>query len=334
MEKNPVKITAKSAFNIALMASSLAFSTSLYAASWLNGDNELEPGTTIQAINANSNKNSYTSNPALVNRAWGMQGSWLSFEVKAASDVLISLSSKDTNAPGFTVYRTDGPFSLDNATGTAAKDEIEGAKHAFNQVAQAGDPGLVWATDNDVTDSIAGNTSENGILETLGYVNGSSRSFVNYWGYKVDSGAHDLSIDNRYENGVYGSIAYSAGPEGDTNYANLTLVNSQPGFYTIFLGGTDSNGEDTPIDVKVTAIPLSAADCLLNYQEQQNPADYPHNSGLNSKTIDQYYYRHYAETNNYLGVSSDNHLYSMNGATSEFTDLGDTSALMAEAGCE
>ena len=327
-----MKITIGTTVKTTLVTSALALSTGSYAASWVNDDGTLEPGKTIQAINANSNKNSYTGNPALVHRAWGMQGSWLSFEVTEAADVFVSLSSASTNAPGFTVYRTDGVFT-GQSNGTSNKDGIEGAIHAFNQVAQAGDPGLVWATDDSVADSIEGNTTENGIVETLGYVNGSGKDYVNYWGYQVAAGAHDLSIDNQYESGVFGSVDRDSGPNGDTNYANLTLVNLQPGHYTIFLGGTNTDGVDTPIDVKVSALPLSTADCLMNYQELNNPEQYPH-AGLVSMTLNEYYYRHYEETGAYLGVSStDNHLYSLSAQEGALVDLGDTVELKQEAGC-
>ena len=328
--------TESSSVKAALVSLALTFTASANAAgTWLNDDNMLDPGTTIQAIAANSNKNSYTGNPALTNRAWGMQGTWLSFEVEAPADVLVSLSSAATNAPGFTVYRTDGPFT-GNGTGTSEKNGTAGAIHSFNQVAQAGDPGIVWATDNDVSGSLEGNTTENGIVETLGYVNGSGMDYVNFYGYEVAAGAHDLSVDNKYENGVFGSVDRFAGANGDTNYAILTLVNLQPGYYTIFLGGTDTGGSDTPIDVKVSAIPLSPADCLLNWEEENNPELYPRNSesgatGLISQTILQYYVRYYAETDTYLGISSNNHLYSLGPDDPSPVDLGASADLMPES---
>lgn len=264
-----------------------------------------------------------------------MQGTWLSFEVKEPSDVLISLSSASGNAPGFTVYRTDGPFTGEG-TGVSNKNGTEGAIHAFNQVAQAGEPGIVWATDDDVSDSLEGNTTEQGIVETLGYVNGSGKDYENFYGYQVAAGAHDLSISNEYENGVFGSVSHSSGADGNTNYANLTLLNLQAGYYTIFLGGTDTDGIDTPIDVKVSGIPLSPADCLLNWEEKDKPTLYPRNSGaepkgLVSQTKLQYYVRYYAETNTYLGVSSDNHVYSLGPNDPEPVDLGLVSEMLPES---
>jgi len=330
-----------------VIASSLLLSSTAYAAPWVNDDNVLEAGTTIQAISANASKNSYTSNPGLTNRAWGMTGGWLNFETTQATDVVISASTAMTNAPGFTIYRADGVFiATPDAQGQNDKDGTEGAIHAFNQVGQPGQPGLVWATDNDVVDSLEGNTVENGLVQTLGYVNGSHTDFVNYWEANVLSGAHDVSINNTYENGVYGSIQHHIGPN-HKNYSNLTLVNLQPGNYTIFVGGTNTEGEDTPIDVKVSALSVSIADCVLNYQEQQEPTNYPA-AGLTSHTAavetaatgeteaasTTYYFRHYPETGSYLGISkSDNYLYSLNQA-GEMSQIGTTADLAAAAACK
>ncbi len=332
-----MKKTIESSVKLALFGSALIYSGMSFSASWLNDDNNLVPGKTIQAINSNANARGYTGNAALTHRAWGMHGSWLSFEVKEASDVQISASSANTNAPGFTVYATDGPFTTaQGAEGN--KDGIEGARHAFNQVAQVGDPGLVWATDSSVLDSIEGNTAENGILQTLGYVNGSNKNFVNYWGYQVAAGAHDLSIDNTYENGVFGSVSLDTGANGGMNYANLNLVNLQPGYYTIFISGTNLNGDDTPstpIDLKVSAIGLSTSDCLMNVQEEQNPELYPR-VGLVSQTLatedNSYYFRQY-ETGNYLGVAADHHLYTIQGGEAP-SDLGDTAQLKDGTNCQ
>jgi len=333
-----MKITFGLSVKLSLIASSMALGSVAYAAEWVNSEGMLKPGMTIQSISANANKNSYTSNPALTNRAWGMQGAWLNFQLSDSADVVVTMSSAATNAPGFTVYRTDNAFVADpSLSGLADKDGTEGAIHAFNQVGQPGKPGLVWATDNGVADSLEGNTLENGLVETLGYVNGSMTSYVNFWNDDVNSGAHDVSIDNKYESGVYGSILHDSGPDGMTNYSTLTLVNLQAGYYTIFLGGTNTDGEDTPIDVKVSALPISVADCVLTHHEHSDMVEFPQ-GGLNSKTLKTeetaYYFRHYATTENYLGISTiDNHLYSLDNV-GVLTDLGDITAMATEAGCK
>jgi hypothetical protein len=328
LEIHVMKNAIQPVFKITLIAAGITAAMSASAAGnkWLNSDSALEPGTTIQAIAANSNKNSYTSNPALTNNAWGMHGTWLSFNVTSRSTVVVTLTSAITNAPGFTVYRTDGSFT-GNGTGTTTGNN--GAIHSFNQVGQAGTAGIVWATDDSVTDSLEGNTTANGIVETLGYVNGSGIEYINKFGGVISAGAHDVSIDNLYENGVFGSTA----TEGNLNYANLTLVDLAPGYYTIFLGGTNTNAASgTPIDVKVSAMSASPADCLFNAKEQEYPSLLPA-TGAPSESVATYYYRHYPETNSAIGISSaDNHLYYI-GPDGKLQDIGDSAGLMTAAGC-
>lgn len=320
-------ILTAAGLTVTMTASAAMTMTTSAGNKWLNSDSTLEPGTTIQAIAANSNKNSYTSNPALTNNAWGMQGTWLSFNVTSRSTVVVTLTSATTNAPGFTVYRTDGSFT-GNGTGTTTGNN--GAIHSFNQVGQAGTAGIVWATDDSVTNSLEGNTTANGIVETLGYVNGSGIEYINKFGGVISAGAHDVSIDNLYENGVFGSTA----SEGNMNYANLTLVDLAPGYYTIFLGGTNTNATaGTPIDVKVSAMPVSPADCLFNVKEQEQSGLFPAD-GTPAQSATTYYYRYYSKNNTYMGISSvDNHLYFM-GADGKMQDQGDAAALMAKVGCK
>ncbi len=333
-------MTLQAVFKTSLIATAVSYAMTATAAEWVNKDNVLDPGTTIQAIAANANKNSYTSNPALKNNAWGMQGAWLSFQVTSVTTTTITLSSATTNAPGFTVYRTNGAFLGEgkNPDKTDPDAFAKGAVHSFNQVAQAGTAGIVWATDATVKPSLAGNTTTNGIIETLGYANGSATSFVNGYGANVKSGAYDLSVDDLYESGVFGTT----GTVGAFNFATLTLNNLAPGYYTIFLGGTNSSDSGTPIDVKVSAAPVSIADCVFNAQEKANPQLFAP-AGAVSQTLATYYARYYKDTKSYLGISSgsgkaenaatDNHLYQV-GADGKLVDRGEVSALASSAGCQ
>lgn len=340
-----MNITTKYALKTALTAAALTFATASSAAGWegvwVNKDNILEPGTTIQSIAANANKNAYTSNPALNNNAWGMQGTWLSFQIpQSATTIRISLTSATTNAPGFTIYRTDGAFT-GNGTGAASSttDKTNGAIHSFSQVAQAGTAGIIWATDDSVSPSLPGNTTTSGIVETLGYVNASGVDYTNYYGGNIKAGAGDLSFDDRFESGVYGNVATS----GDMVYANLTLNNLAPGYYTIFLGGTMTSGTNTPIDVKVTAIssassatctiPATPSDCVFDWAEKNYTTLFSP-AGASSKTQDNYYYRYYKDTKYYVGVSStDNHVYYM-GSDGKMQDAGLLSDLLKTASCK
>jgi len=312
-------------FKATLTAAAITFTMAAPAAEWVNGDSILEPGTTIQSLANIIKNNSYTGNPSLKNNAWGMHGAWLSFEVPSATNVLVSLTSATSNAPGFTVYRTDGSFT-GNGTGTADK-ATNGQIHSFNQVAQAGTAGIIWATDDSVSPSLPGNTTANGIVETLGYVNGLNVDYINGYGQKIDAGAHDLSIDDLYENGVFGNIAMAGG----VNKANLTFINLAAGFYTIFLGNT-TGGTDTPIDVNVSAIAPLPMDCLYNWAEQNYSGSFSP-AGTASQTSKSYYYRYYSKTNSYLGISStDNHMY-LQGSDGNLRDMGASSPWLTIAGC-
>jgi hypothetical protein len=186
----------------------------------------------------------------------------------------------------------------------------------------------VWATDASVATSLAGNTTVNGIVETLGYVNGSNIDYVNSYGQTVGAGAHDLSIDNLYENGVFGNIIEA----GSLNYANLTLLNLASGYYTIFLGGTNTGGTGTPIDVKVSATTTSPMDCVFNWAEISYPNLFSPSLAV-SQTLSPYYYRYYPKTNSYLGISSaDNHVYAK-GSDGKTHDMGASSTWLTVAGC-
>jgi len=323
-------MTIRPFLKLTLTAASLTFATAASAANgwegtWVDNINSLFPGVTIQSIAANSNKNAYTSNPALTSNAWGMQGTWLSFQVMSKTNVNVSLTSAKTNAPGFTVYRTDGSFT-GNGTGTTTG--TNGAIHSFNQVGQAGTAGIVWATDDSVTTSLPGNTTANGIVETLGYVNGSNVDYVNSYGIKVSAGANDVSIDDLYENGIFGNITELGG----LNYSNLTLINLVPGYYTIFLGGTNTGGAGVPIDVKVSANTTTPMDCVFNWAELNYPALFTP-AGSASQTKTPYYYRYYQNTNAYLGISSaDNHVYYQL-SDGIMHDMGVSSAWLTVAGC-
>lgn len=212
------------------------------AASWVGGDNVLGLGSTIQHVNANSTKVGYTGNPSLTNDGWGHQGSWLNFQLTSASDTVVTLSSAATNAPGFTIYRTDGEF--DGGSGTATGG-IYGSPHKFNQVAQAGTAGIIWATDNSVSPSTAGNKTVNGLVETLGYVNSSGNDYVNSWGGAIKAGAFDTSISNLYEQGVSGSVG--------VGLATLNLNNLAAGWYTLYLGGSNNALAGSQIDVSIAS---------------------------------------------------------------------------------
>lgn len=229
-----------------LTAVALSFAVAMpAAAAWVGTDNVLEPGTTITNTAANANKQGWTGNSALAYDAWGMQGSWLSFQLTGSSDTIVSASGTTaTIAPAFTLYRTNSSYT--GAT-IGASGGTNGAIHKFSQVAQAGQNGLIWAT--------ATTPGGAGIVETLGYVNSGNSYASNSFGQPVNSGVNDVSIDNLYESGITGSVSSSGG----ITTASLILSDLAAGWYTVFVSGANASLTGSPIDVKVSAVPVPAA---------------------------------------------------------------------------
>lgn len=247
-----------SMFKTALMATALSFAVANSAsASWVGANNVLGAGGSITYSAANSSKNGWVGNRALNNDAWGMFGGWISFQLTGTTTTTVTASSDPTtNAPAFTLYRTDAnwvPFGPDaNVTyvGYAVPGQTEapnpassGAIHDMSQVAQAGQPGIVWATNNT--------PGGPGIVETLGYANSGNSYASNSFGQAVNYGANDVSIDNLYETGVTGAVG--------AGFASLTLNNLAAGWYTIFVSGANTALTGSPIDVSVAAVPVPGA---------------------------------------------------------------------------
>lgn len=76
----------------------------------------------------------------------------------------------------------------------------------------------------------------------------------------------------------------------------------------------------------------SSFDCLFNWAER-NYAQFLSPAGGVSQTMLSYYFRHYKNTNTYLGISStDNHVYFL-GPNANMVDLGQVSTWLSTAGC-
>lgn len=270
-----------SVFKTTLIAAALtlaATGSASAAVAWDGGVNTLALGSTISSASANASAQGWTGNSTLTNAAWGMQGSWGVFQVTDASDVVITASSL-LNLPSFTLYKTQGMFTATNATtgvttvnpyngNTVGPDATvaatNGAIHKFSQVALAGGNGLVWATATN-TPTVAANAGV-GIVETLGYVNSATKDYSNFFGDQVLRGAHDVSIDDLYEQGIAGSV-WTDG--ANTHFASLSIHNLAAGWYNIFIGGAQdgaslpstSNG---PIGLTVAAVPVPGAVWLFS----------------------------------------------------------------------
>lgn len=231
------------------------------AADWVGSDNTLDANSTISNPSLNSSSVGYTGNAALTFDAWGHQGAFANFFLPSRlSTVTVDARSSVGNYPGFTLYRTNVAWAGETVGPDATVLPEYGAIHDFNQVGQAGDDGIVWATGAD------------GIVQTLGYVSGAPENYVNAFGGHVDSGAHDLSIDDVYEQGVSGTVGITGNPLFATSrrFASLTLTNLASGWYTVFLGGSYAGGVSAGITLSVTGgalapepVPLPPAAWLL-----------------------------------------------------------------------
>ncbi|MDD1620581.1 MAG: hypothetical protein LUQ11_03795 [Methylococcaceae bacterium] len=253
-----VKTVLKTTLTAAAMSFAMANSAS--ANTWVGTDNVLGAGETISNIDVNDDTalGGWLGSWPLNNDAWGMIGHWYAFQLTDMATTTVNARARDTTAqaPAFTLYRTDMewvPFGSDQTTPlnqTHVPGQTEGypphpsgAIHDMSQVAQAGQNGIVWATQ-----AVAGGP---GIVETLGYANSGLSAASNSWGQAVNYGVNDVSIDNLYESGIAGSVGQGS--------ASLTLNNLKAGWYTIFVGGANTSLDGSPIDVTVSSVPVPGA---------------------------------------------------------------------------
>ncbi|MDD1620572.1 MAG: hypothetical protein LUQ11_03745 [Methylococcaceae bacterium] len=223
------------------------------SAAWVGSDNVLGLGETITNTAANGSKNGWVDNRALNNDAWGMFGSWISFQLTSTATTTVKATAQTAtaSAPAFTLYRTDVswiPFGTDATVADwlvpgQTSGGTSGTIHDMSQVAQAGQNGFIWATNKT-----AGGP---GVVETLGYANSGHSYAANSWGQAVNGGANDVSIDNLYESGITGSV--------DVGSASLTLNNLKAGWYTVFVSGANGTLTGSPIDVSVSSVPVPGA---------------------------------------------------------------------------
>ncbi len=207
-------------------------------------------GETLVASGASATSSSYTDNAFLKNSAWAHTGSWWNFELKTVSSVKISVvaDSAADFAPGFTVWASGATiFDGGSSNPTELSDVSINAPHSFNATGDIGDRGTLWMSG-----------SNGNMKETLGYAIAGPRSYGTEqtgWDELMIAGAHDVSISNTYESGVSGSV--------DTGFAELLFNALQPGFYTIFVGGTDGTLGGSPFTLSVSAVPLPPAVLLF-----------------------------------------------------------------------
>lgn len=204
------------------------------------------PGTSLVATGGSASPNSYTDNAFLKNSAWAHTGAWWNFELTFTTDVKVKVVA-DTPAdfaPGFTVWAS-GNDEFTGGTTNPTEESAVGinAPHSFNATGDIGDHGTLWMSGS------LGN-----LQQTLGNAIAGPNSYGSSetgWGEVMTPGAHDLSLTDDFESGVSGSVGQGT--------AELVFNSLQPGWYTIFVGGTDGSLGGSPFTLSVSAVPVPAA---------------------------------------------------------------------------
>lgn len=230
-----------------------------YAVTFDGGDNDIAPGETIAATEVFAQVNDgYTGDPVYNYSANAFLGQWFSFEMLGTADVTVNVASlafSGSFSPGITVWAT-GANEFNGGSmiiGTETSGSGHNSPTSFNATGAIYDPGTLW-----MADGFGGN-----MMETLGYaVSGPSAPGATGWGESILYGAHDVSVSNTYENGVSGNVSapglsYNGefGPVFGDHFAELTFTDLQPGWYTIFVGGTDGTQTGALFDLTVSAVP-------------------------------------------------------------------------------
>ncbi len=241
----------KFAVKASAVAVAALFGANVYAANavtvqgsfiWSGADNVLDAPGSITA-SAFTSPNSFTDNPDLNNSAWGHAGTWFTFENQlGGSDVTVTVNGSATLAPGFTVWATNGVF--DGGTGSTEVPNATGVNstpHAFNATGSIGDFGTGW-----MSGSLGNATTNLGYAVSNPDINVASGA----WGETVLAGAN--AVD-----GILASGSTSA------NSGSLTFDNLASGWYTVYVGGTDSLTGGGGFDLVVSAVPEAETWAML-----------------------------------------------------------------------
>lgn len=244
MQKKHVKKTSMLVSATIISITALA-STQLHAAgavgskAW-NGDiNELNLGGSISATETGL-QSAYSDNPLLNHSAWAHTGDWYTFKNNSLGDVNVTVSGDAGFAPGLTVWAT-GATEFDGGTtgfGSELSSAGFGTPHTFNATGAMGDAGTLWMANGN-----GGN-----VLETLGYaVSGPSHTTGTGWGESIITGVNDVSLTSTFENGISGSVG--------ANSVSLIFDDLAPGWYALYIGGTNNATAGGAFDLTVSAVP-------------------------------------------------------------------------------
>lgn len=200
------------------------------------------PGDSAAASAQAGGRSSMSGNAALNGSAWAHTGAFWSIQLGALSEVSIRVDAADPAefAPGLAVWAI-GDAAFDGGTtgfGGELSTAAFGTPHSFNATGALGDPGTLWMQQGQ-----GGNAKE-----SLGYaISGPSYAGASGWGESLANGAYDTSLTDSYVASVTGGVG--------SGFAELSLIDVAPGWYLIWVGGTDHALAGGLFDLSVTAVP-------------------------------------------------------------------------------
>ena len=232
------------------------FSASVYAADAIGIDatgnfSHSNTGARI-TFSAVGQASSYSDNPNLNYSSWAHTGNWFTFfNDQSVGNINVTVQGDSNFAPGVTVWAS-GDTEFDGGTTSFGAENSSagfGTPHSFNSNGAMGDFGTLWMANGQ-----GGN-----MQETLGYAV-SGPTHLNSvsptgWGEDIVSGAHDVSLTNTFESGVTGSTS--------ANTASLVFDDLAIGWYTVYVGGTDTSLAGGQYDLIITQVPEAEAWAML-----------------------------------------------------------------------
>jgi hypothetical protein len=231
----------------AILSAVALTSSNVYAAGavgfkpWSSSGNVLDAGHSSISTSETGLKSAYSDNPALLYSSWAHTGDWWTFRNDATASVTVTVSGDSGFSPGVTIWAS-GAAQFDGGT-TGFGSEISNAgwetPHSFNSTGAMGDAGTLWMANGQ-----GGN-----MIETLGYaISGPSHAAATTgWNETFLTGAHDVSLTNTFENGITGSTS--------AHLVSLTFNDLAPGWYTVYIGGTDHATAGGAFELTVSAVP-------------------------------------------------------------------------------
>lgn len=232
---------------VALFASAMTSAADIHANDAVaitpfDSSNQLYAGESMNASGYGL-PDSYTDNQTLNNSAWGVTGTWFTFRNHDTINVNISVSSGDGFSPGLTVWATGDQEFNGGTTGFGGEISTTffDTPASFNATGAVGDAGTAWMANGQ-----GGN-----IIETLAYAvsNPSINHTAAGWGETIQSGWHDVSVTNNHESGITGVT--------DAGSATLQFTALTSGWYTVYVGGTNTALTGGNYNLVISAVPES-----------------------------------------------------------------------------